>query len=108
MENSDNVDDLPPAKLNQKGNEFDARSNSINIAPERPRTLRRAAGSPGGNSPDQLVMEEEPDDRTHIRDAMTDDAATDINSVYPDYGLVEDNTIQIGEIGVDVVKEREA
>ena len=35
------------------------------------------------------------------------DAETDLNSVFPDVGLIEDNTIQIGEIDVDMVRKRE-
>jgi len=34
------------------------------------------------------------------------DAETDLNSVFPDVGLIEDNTIQIGEIDVDMVRKR--
>lgn len=54
-----------------------------------------------------MEMEEEEKGTEYNHGGDIGDAETDLNSVFPDVALVEDNTIQIGQIDVDTVQKRE-
>ena len=58
---------------------------------------------PGTIVPENQFEEEKEEEDELMYMQNIDDRETDINSVYPDVALLEDNIIQIGMIDVDTV-----
>jgi len=68
---------------------------SVNLAPDRPKNLRAIV--PEQNVPlipeEDMEMDEEEKGTEYNHGGDIGDAETDLNSVFPDVALVEDNTI---------------